>query len=323
MPLPGRDLPALESKPPAALRPAQASALLDGTVKARDITGTIVDLAVRGYLRIEDPPWRADQARPDWQLTRRDRNDGYLLPYEQMILDGLFTGAEADSDPGAASTRLSNLGSKSATTLKHARLALYSNVTSLGWFTARPDRVRRRWLVWGFAVFAIGVIAVTAMAASTRLALAPTPVVLAGLAMMGCARWMPERTAEGNEMARRVLGFRKWLVVSAIGQGRTTAQPDTLYDYLPYAIALDCTQEWADLTASLAAEDQRGEGPLWYGGRGTFSPGSLASLSRSAYYFSYPHIFAVAAGSGSASGSSGFSGGYSGGGGGGGGGGSW
>jgi uncharacterized membrane protein YgcG len=366
MPPAGHDSPALESEPPAGLRPAQASTLLDGVVKARDITGTVVDLAVRGYLRIEDI---SSVARRDWRLTRLGKTGG-LLPYEQKLLDGLFTGttkdpdpdaepdsaAEPDSGPGTASIQLSDLGAEFAAALKDARdalyssmtgqgwvtehegevadmtaAALYSSVTSRGWFTARPDQVRRSWRTGGIIMFAIGVIAVIVTAAHTQFALAPVPLVLAGLVMVGCARRMPVRTAEGNDLARRVLGFRKCLVISAAGQARPAAQPATLYDYLPYAIALGCTQEWAGLTAALAGADQPGQAPPWYQGQGVFSPRSLTSLSRSAYYFSYPHNIAIATGqvvsglasSGSASGSSGFGGGYSGGGGGGGGGGSW
>jgi uncharacterized membrane protein YgcG len=327
VPLSGRGLPVLESAPPAGLRPAQASVVLDGMVKACDIAGTIVDLAVRGYLRIEDPP--SSGPRPDWGLIRLDKTGG-LLPYEQAILDAVFadTTKSPDSDAGTPSIRFSDLGAEFVTALKGVRDALYSNVTSSGWFTARPDRVRRAWRAWGVFTAVIGVITVVAAAAFTRLALVPVPLVLAGLAMICCAHWMPVRTALGSEMARRVLGFRKWLVISAAGQGSLTAQPGTLYDYLPYAIALECMQGWADLTASLAGEDQAGQAPLWYGNRDTFSPRRLTSLSYSAYYFSRPHTIALTVGqqlaSSSASGSSGFGGGgYSGGGGGGGGGGSW
>ena len=54
MPLSGHGEPAMQSAPPADVRPGQAGTLLDGVANPRDVTGTIVDLAVRGYLRIED-----------------------------------------------------------------------------------------------------------------------------------------------------------------------------------------------------------------------------------------------------------------------------
>ena len=41
-------------EPPADMTPAEAGTLVDDTVHPRDITSTIVDLAVRGYIKIEE-----------------------------------------------------------------------------------------------------------------------------------------------------------------------------------------------------------------------------------------------------------------------------
>ena len=86
VPLSGHDEPAMESMPPEDVRPGQAGTLLDGVANPRDVTGTIVDLAVRGYLRIEEVP---ESSSRDWLLVRLDKADG-LLDYEQILLDGLF-----------------------------------------------------------------------------------------------------------------------------------------------------------------------------------------------------------------------------------------
>ena len=42
---------------------------------------------------------------------------------------------------------LSELGLAFARSLKQAQDALYKDTASRGWFTARPDQVRRRWLI--------------------------------------------------------------------------------------------------------------------------------------------------------------------------------
>ena len=42
---------------------------------------------------------------------------------------------------------LSELGLAFARSLKQAQDALYKDMASRGWFTARPDQVRRRWLI--------------------------------------------------------------------------------------------------------------------------------------------------------------------------------
>jgi uncharacterized membrane protein YgcG len=261
---------------------------------------------VRGYLRIEEVP---ESPSPDWWLVPLDKAGG-LLDYEQILLDGLFMG------PAAAyrktSTQLSDLGPDFAGQLKRAQDALYADVAERGWFTARPDRVRRRWLTAGVALFAVGAAALAAAVARSHLGLIPVPVALAGLVLIGCARWMPARTARGTDLARRLAGFRRYITTAAAGPPGPAQRYDVLYDYLPYAIAFGCTREWAEVTASLEEVDRP---PSWY------------RSSRPSHHF---WSFATAASSGvassaSASGTSGFSGGggYSGGGGGGGGGGSW
>jgi uncharacterized membrane protein YgcG len=335
VPLSGRGEPSMESAPPPDVRPGQAGTLLDGVANPRDATGTIVDLAVRGYLRIEDaPPDQTPQddepvglwEPKDWRLVRLSKTGG-LLDYEQILLDGLFQDAATGS--GGPATRLSELGPAFAGRLRLAQDALYADVAGRGWFTARPDRVRRRWLLIGSALFVTGTAAVVVAAAFSHLALIPVPVALAGLVLIGCARWMPARTAKGTDLARRLLGFRSYLTTTAAGPTRPAGQADRLDDYLPYAIVFGCTEQWAEVSAAVADADRV---PSWYRSSGPYVPGSLSSLSRSLYYFSPIYRFAsttsnwIATHSASSggSGSSGFSGGgFSGGGGGGGGGGSW
>jgi uncharacterized membrane protein YgcG len=324
VPLSSHDEPAMESAPPAGMRPGQAGTLLDGAANPRDVTGTIVDLAVRGYLRIEDAP--PGQTHQDWRLVRLDKTGG-LLDYEQILLDGLFKDASCDS--GAASTLLSELGPAFAGQLRQAQDALYTDVANRGWFTGRPDRARRRWLIIGCVLFATGTVAIVVAAARSHLGLIPVPVALAGLVLICCARWMPVRTAKGTDLARRLLGFRRYLTTAVAGPTRPAGQVDLLDDYLPYAIVFGCTKEWADVSAAVAGADRA---PSWYRSSGSYGPGNVSSLSRSAYYFAPIHQLATTtntwiathSASSGGSGSSGFSGGgFSGGGGGGGGGGSW
>lgn len=184
-------------------------------------------------------------------------------------------------------------------------------MTKRGWFTIRPDQARRKWLTIGSAMFVAGVAAVIAAAAKTHLGLVPVPLALAGLVLIGGAGQMPVRTAAGTALARRVKGFRMFIKTAAAAPAQPAWQPDALYDYLPYAIAFGCTKEWADLTGSLSHTAQA---PSWYEPGAPFTPGRLASLPRSSYYFSSLHYFATSANNwvattGSGSGGSAFSGG--------------
>ena len=289
---------------------------------SREITGTIVELAVRGYLQIEDVAGEQRPGSRDWQLVwppEANNQFGYLLDYEQTLLDGLLKNAVQED--GKPHVWLSLVAT--AVPLRQVRDALYTQAVDLGWFTARPDRVRRRWRVTGWLVLVISLLLLLVVAASTHAGLVPVPFVLAGLAMIAGARQMPVRTQQGRLLAARLLAFQEYIKTAAVAQARTGGQGDALYDYLPYAIVFGCTSEWAGVTAALTGTSQA---PSWYRSSRPLSATDMALLARTAHYFTPRHVvmqrFPVVSGSG-ASGGSGFSGGYSGGGMGGGGGGSW
>lgn len=136
-------------------------------------------------------------------------------------------------------------------------------------------------------------------------------------------------TLEGRRVMDRLEGFRRYL--EAAEQDRLDRlhppekSPELFEKYLPYALALEVENAWAEqFSGVLAASEQGGKGgyrPAWYSGEGhghSFRPGSFASSLGSTLSSA---ISSSATAPGSSSGSSG--GGSSGGGGGGGGGGGW
>ena len=306
----------MEPAPPGDLRPGQAGTLLDGVANPRDVTATIVDLAVRGYLLIEDTG--EDEGSQDWRLVRLGQTDG-LLDYERLLLDGLFLTAEKDTD--VQSVRLYELGTEFASQLERAQDALYADVTDRGWFTTRPDQARRRWRTIGGYLFVGGVLAVIVAATASDFGLVPIPLALAGLVLVAGAGSMPVRTAAGTAMADRVAGFRQYLMTMAAAQAHPAGPPGTLYDYLPYAIAFDCTGQWTGLTDTLARTSQA---PSWYQASGSRPPIPAMHHFATVATEQVGYAGGESDSSGSAfGGGSSFSGGFSGGGGGGGGGGSW
>src|SRR5204863_7869576 len=58
--------------PPDDIRPGQVGTLIDESANPLDATATILDLAVRGHLRIEEIPKEGWVGHPDWRRVRRD-----------------------------------------------------------------------------------------------------------------------------------------------------------------------------------------------------------------------------------------------------------
>ena len=92
MPLLGRGETPVEYEPPDKLRPGQIGTLIDERANPLDVTATIVDLAVRGYLRIEEIPKEGWFGKPDWTLHKRKDEDGLEHEYERILFGSLFSG---------------------------------------------------------------------------------------------------------------------------------------------------------------------------------------------------------------------------------------
>ena len=300
---------AIEFAPPEDALPGQMGTLVDEVAHPLDVTATIIDLAVRGYLSIEEIDGEGWFAKDDWRLKRLKESDG-LHEYERELLDGLFE----DGDD----VLLSDLKTEFVKRLKAVQDDLYRDVVEQGWFRRRPDQVRSSWVVTGVVTLIVGVVATVLLAMFTTFALIGIPIALAGLLIAIGSNAMPRRTAKGTGMMRRVLGFQRAIATAERDTARWAEEAGVFSKYLPYAIVFGLTDRWAKAFEGLDAE-LTGAGS-WYISRRPFTTLAFASMVGD---FSTTTVGAIVA-TPSSSGSSGFGGGgFAGGGMGGGGGGSW
>jgi hypothetical protein len=303
-------------EPPDHLTPAELGTLVDGKPDMRDITATIVDLAVRGYLRIDETKSESRFglfSSTDYRFTLEKPREAWtgLGQHERDLLTAIF-GATLDS------VALSDLKDKFYKHLPGLRETLYTMLVSRGFYTGRPDHVR---VLYGAAGAVIGM-AIAAIGAGVLAERGMQPVagivagVLSGLIIVAFGWFMPARTVRGTREVEHVLGFQEFLSrVEADRMERTIRTPEMFERFLPYAMALNVADNWAK-----AFEGIYQNAPRWYtgpGGAPSFRPtafaGSLGRMSSQAA--------STMASAPRSSGGSGFSGGSSGGGSGGGGGG--
>lgn len=341
-----------EYEPPEKIRPAQAGLLIDESADTKDVTATIVDLAVRGYLRITELPASGifGLGQKDWTLTRTagKADPDALQPYERTIYDGLFgrgaldaaqaavvglikrfsdragaaeeTRAEFESEP-TDDVQLSALKKRFYTTLAKAQRELYGDSVARKWFAADPQRVRQIYAALGVGAIVVAGFLVFWLGSSLGAGLVGLGAVVPALALMGVASRMPKKTREGAELLRRTLGFRHYMEIAEKERQRFAERENIFSEYLPYAIVFGCVEKWAnafkDIDATAATSS-------WYTGSslGAFSANDLSS-NLSSFSNQVSSTIASTPGGSGGSGFSGGGGGGSGGGGGGGGGGSW
>lgn len=300
----------VEYLPPDDLKPAQMGVIVDERADTLDVTATIIDFAVRGYLKITELDKQGWFAKTDWRLDKlRDPGDE-LLPYEDRLFKALFRGRE--------SVQVSALKTKFYEDLAEVKSDLYGDAVGRRWFARNPETVRRWWLVAAVAVTVTGALLSVASGFLFERALIPVPLILAGIVLMVFSRAMARRTATGSEAYRRVLGFKRYIATAETRRQEFNEQANIFARYLPYAIVFECVDKWADAFEGMDEQVREATG-YWYAGTVPFQVGAFTAGMGS---FSSSMSTAISSTPGG-SGGSGFSGGFSGGGGGGGGGSSW
>jgi uncharacterized membrane protein YgcG len=315
--------------PPAGVRAGELGTLVDEVAHPHDVTATIVDLAVRGHLRIEEVPEeptastakaavKVNEKTKSWRMVKLDQvqDQQSLLDYEWLILDKLFASDDV--------VELDKLGASFTGALGQTQSKLYEAVTERGWFSANPRTVRIRWYALGAALLVGGAVLALVLALTLGWGLIGAAVALVGVVTLLLAHRMPARTADGTAVLTQALGFKTYLETAEAEQLRFEEGEDIFSRYLPYAIAFGVAEHWAKVFADLAAQGRHVPEPTWYVGAqyGLFAGGG-SGFSESLGAFSQSATSSMTSATHGSGGGSGASGGYSGGGAGGGGGGGW
>jgi uncharacterized membrane protein len=306
--------------PPDKLIPAEMGTLVDETADLRDLSATIIDLAVRGYLKIVVLPkalgilFKED----DYELVRLDKpkpGDPGLSAFETKYMNALFE--------SKTTQKISDLQFKFYTHLPDLKSKLYDNLVDKGYFTRSPEAVRGIYIAKGAApLFGLAMF-LKFFPFTPFVILFSITLALNGILTIIFSNYMPAKTALGTEAYEHILGFKEYLTIAEKDRLKWQENENLFYKFLPFAMTLGIAEKW-----SKAFKDSFAQPPDWYqgGGAGPFYPMAFTH-SLNTFTGKAGSAFASTpgghSGGGWSGGGSGFSGGFSGGGGGGGGGGSW
>lgn len=250
-------------EPPDRLTPAEVGTLVDERPDTRDITATLVDLAVRGYLRITER--KAEHLFGLWSSLDylfhriKPQQEWAALPaFERLLLEAVFKDSEGDE------VLLSALENRFYQSLPGIHDAIFNSLQTRHYYGQRPDRVKQGYLAGGITLGVVLTIGLLALA--DRWGMAPLTALaaglLAGVIVVGFGRIMPARTQQGTKALEGVLGFEEFLTrVEADRFDRLIKTPELFEKFLPYAMALGVEQNWARAFESIVMT-----APAWYQG---------------------------------------------------------
>ena len=316
----GRDPKVRESlmvmyTPPVAdnkeLTAAEVGTLIDETMNPRDISASMIGLAVKGYLKIEEIEHKVlIFTSKDYQLTALKDDFTGLTEFERWLMVGLFK-------EGGNSVLISELKNKFYTYLPKLKKAVYRQLMDYKFFGTLPQHTIGKYIGYGvLALILTGLtqLFISGIEMSIKLILIS---ITTALPFFLFSKAMPAKTRKGALVLADCLGFQEFLQRAEKDKLERMNDKDLFSKYLPYAIALNVVDMWAKSFEGIEQNI-----PTWYvGAHGitNFHPVAFSSAINTATSNLSSAVFSAPR----SSGSSGGGGGFSGGGGGGGGGGSW
>ncbi|HEY4268749.1 MAG TPA: DUF2207 domain-containing protein [Galbitalea sp.] len=322
-------------QPPAGFPVGAANLLLYKQRKNVDITATLVDLAVRHHLRIEESGGATGGKRTskDYTLVATPElvkaTEPALLAHEQLLLDKIFAG-------GRASVTLTELNNTFSANFASVKSALESFVDSGKFFR---DKVSRTHPFIALAIAASVLVFFGMVFVEKAWVFIPIGAFIGSILALAEGSRAIRRSALGHAIYLQLAGFHVYIATAEVNQIKFEENIDVFSRYLPWAIAFGQTKRWAKVFEKLAEEGTYTTTPDWYVGSyiGASNLGAIAAISSiGAAVSNFTDVATTAMSSSpatvSSTGGSGFSsfgggfgggGGFSGGGGGGGGGGSW
>ena len=263
---------AVQYAPPDGMTPAEAGTLVDDDAAMRDITATIVDLAVRGYIVIEEK----DKSQMLGLLHNKDyvfhlkkgpKEWAGLRSHELVLLAALFANGLISE------VTLSSLENQFYKNLSNIKNSIFDELMERGYFQHRPDYVRGAFVGGGIALGVLFFLIGNSLA--QRMGMAPAPFLIAALLsggiIVGFGWFMSARTLTGVKALSGVLGFEDFLTHVEAGRlDRTNQTPETFEKFLPFAMALGVEKKWVGAFQNIYSQP-----PAWYQGgyyNGGFHP---------------------------------------------------
>jgi uncharacterized membrane protein len=311
-------------EPPAGMTPAEVGALIDDSVHPRDITSTLVDLAVKGFIKIEETESKT------FLFSHRDytfhslKDAGTWTPdvleaHERVMLNHMFRN-------GLTQVRMSELRNHFYSAIPTIKEDILAELKSKGMYSVDPDSAHAYVLV-GVLLTAIPFIAAQLLGWGDILS-SPGLLILSALISLIIvfifARIMTAKSLKGVRTKIQILGLQEF--INRVDADRLQRMPpDTFEKILPFAMALGIENRWAMAFQGIVQNP-----PTWYvgptpyvGWNPIFFASSMHSMATDVHQAFVSSPRASSSGSGWGGGGFGGGGGFSGGGFGGGGGGAF
>jgi hypothetical protein len=288
----GRGTIVPEYEAPDGLKPIEAGTIADFRTDNNDITATIIDLAIRGYIKIIETK-KVRKLRKDtitYSLRLENNDLGGLPDFEQSLLQAVFAKQEKGEE-----VDLSVLKYKLSSEATKLRQSIKQSLVTRDYFRKTPVSTSLRFGLKLAGAFFVGLIMTIVFQGGA----AVVGLIIGSALAIIFLVLMPSRTPKGVAAKEGILGLKMYLEVAESERIKKLQSPNAPYSasslaeatqgrpksaepkktvelfekLLPFAVVLGVEQQWAKQFEHIYRTQ-----PDWYQGSSShFSAAYLAT----------------------------------------------
>ncbi len=226
--------------PMRGLAPMEMMGLKNQSIDHKAITATMLDLARRGYMKIEfsDKEGLFGKKKQDYAFLKQKEADNTLQSFERTILDGIFGGKDR--------VDLKDLKGTFYKDIAKAKEQAFKSLRTKKLFGKNPNTVRATYIVFAVVVAGFGFWFLPLFGFG---GLSMFALIVSGIIIAVFGWFMPSKTKEGAVALEEVEGFKWFLSVTEKDRmsfhNAPQVRPEKFHEFLPYAIAFGVEAAWA------------------------------------------------------------------------------
>ncbi len=241
----GRGTIITQFDPPEDLSPMQIGALYDERADQKDLSAEIINLAIKGHIRIKFIPGRGMFKKDDYLFEKIKDYDENNTIWEKLIL------------PALMNKKVSQLKNNFYPIYESTKKEVFRSLMVRGYFNTSPSKIRGYYVAG--AVLFLFLIFFVSEGNWTVLAAGGLSALIIGV----IGYFMPRKTRKGVEAREQVLGLKRYLEVAEKDRiefhNAPEKTPERFEKLLPYAMVLGVEQQWAQQFEGIYQQQ-----PDWY-----------------------------------------------------------
>ncbi len=257
----GRDIDSVRTiipqyRPPEGMRPYLLGSLKDKMVDKKDITGTLIDLAYRGFIKIKEI-----KKKTNYELTKLNGKEGETLDsIETDLMNAIFGNKDTVQTKDIQSSVLA---------LKMHNLVkdIYKKMQEDCYFEINPETTRNTYIGLGVGMLILGIlssifltIGIITLTGEPNFFTLGVALTIAGFGYLIIAKHMPSKTKKGSKALGDIKGFKMYLETAERFRVQNL-KPEEFEKFLSFAVVFGVEKKWAS-----AFKDIYKGTPDWYEG---------------------------------------------------------